>query len=175
MGDGGSVTTSSRALRASDWYAVFHGTPYRAGPDSDSHKVNLYWRRADGSWGSAVDAPTGFELNAEGNAGVRTVEMSDLERYYELRVTCMYRGGGPFLVKKVEHAASSQAVLYVVYEGGDREWALSQPGMGPNPAPLDAWQETQVMGRIPVAEAEFLREDIEDIKIPRRRRKAASA
>lgn len=106
MDKGGSVATSGRALRASDWYAEFHGTPYRAGPGSDSHKVNLYWRRADGSWGSAVDPPDGFELN---------------------------------------------------------------------PMPLDQWQEKQVMGEIPLAAAEFLREDVEDLPIRPRRRRAASA
>lgn len=76
-------------------------------------------------------APEGFELDEGGSAGIlRRVDEAELDRLYNLRVTCMYHGGGPFLAEDVRRRDDGATTLHLVYEGDDREWALAQHGLG---------------------------------------------
>jgi hypothetical protein len=127
VGGGGAAVTCEPMVRVSGVYAVFQGETYRAGGGVVDRTVNLWWRGSD-------RPPEGFELSEDGQAGVRTVDEAELDRRYNLTVTCGYRGGGPFRVSTVEQRDGLSPLLYVTYEGENREWALAQPGMAASDA-----------------------------------------
>lgn len=140
------------AVRASGMYAVFEGKTYPA------------------RWNS--DTPAKVVIDGPGS-DVRVLEQYEIDRLYKVRVTCAYRGGGPFFVVTVERV-EGRTILYVQYLGDDREWALAQPKI----ASIEAYRESReadVYGWIDSADAEFLREDVEDLPIRRRRPKATPA
>jgi hypothetical protein len=165
--------TEAPTVRASGPYAVFEGATYEVRGAIEDHTHILRW------WGHGTP-PAGFEMarfdkNRGSYLAIRKVDEADLERWYRLTVLCGYRGGGPFRVNAVGPDDGESPMLYTTYEGDDREWALAQPGCEPNQMPMGALEAREVWGHFRLDEVDFLRENIEDFRVKRRRRRAAKA